>query len=155
LHGGVEETAIYAPPTRRTLKFDSGQIEDVPLPAFVFVGRGSEAYLFALKGDVYPTTVSVLYRPPLTNVYSSGHICKGSNVWPVITSGTIYNVWLEFWDSVFTLHLVTQIDDRNPISFWSDLSGADHFPEDVLSPFQKSGQNFTMGKLVAEGVKRV
>jgi PRTRC genetic system protein B len=49
-----------------------------PVPALVFVVRGSGLRLYALADDRRPTPETPLYRAPFYNLYAAGNVCTGS-----------------------------------------------------------------------------
>ncbi len=77
----------------------------VPLPGLVFAGVHTTYYVWALQEDGFVSSAS-LFRAPLPNVSSDGHICFGSNHAPGVTWQTIDVAWRLFIDSPFNADMV-------------------------------------------------
>lgn len=77
----------------------------VPLPGLVFAGVHSTYYVWALREDRL-VPAATLYRAPLPNVASDGHICFGSNHAPAVSWETLDVAWRLFIDSPFNADMV-------------------------------------------------
>lgn len=134
---GQELLAVYIPPGRRTLiaRLDPDRRRefDLPLPAFIFIGQGSQYRIFAVKQR--PGERERLFRPPLPNVYDDGRICAGNVNFPPCSAKTIHTVAGLFFASEFNHHLAGGKSTEHPESIfdlWSAIGGAENFPIDDL-----------------------
>jgi PRTRC genetic system protein B len=85
----------------------------VPLPPLVFLGYGTEYFLYATtEGDPTPTTP--LCYAPLPNVYPSGRICWGNNHPPACSAATMADAWRLFLSSPFNGDLTGNKSRRFP-----------------------------------------
>ena len=77
----------------------------VPMPAFVFLGYGTDYWIWAVLGKQFDPQ-SQLYHAPLPNVMPSGAICFGdSSLTPCSSQGIVQACSL-FWSSPFSDHVV-------------------------------------------------
>ena len=78
---------IYVPARRWRMRTEE-YVYHVPMPPFVFIGKGSGYRIFAVKqrpvGEEEP-----LYHAPCPNVHPDGGICQGNTPFPVCSSQTI------------------------------------------------------------------
>ena len=99
---GEQWMAIYIPPARHTLQLAGVAPTlvtiNIPLPAFVFAGRGSGYSIWAVKEPVIrPETI--VYQAPLPNVaLDGGHICFGGANAPSVSNLTIMQAFHTFME---------------------------------------------------------
>ncbi len=72
---------------------------DIPLPGFIFIGKGSRYYIWAVKERRFNS---------LPNVSNDGTICFGSNRVPRASSDTLESTWQLFLKSPFNGDSVSQ-----------------------------------------------
>jgi PRTRC genetic system protein B len=77
----------------------------IPLPGLVFAGVHTTYYVWALREETFVSSAP-LFRAPLPNVSSDGHICFGSNHAPAVSWQTIDVAWRLFLDSPFNADMV-------------------------------------------------
>jgi hypothetical protein len=98
----------FFPPARYPLDLDVVEGEatrgEVPLPAMVFAGRDSTYYVWATRERAF-SPGSLLYQAPLSNVYTDGRICYGTNEPPPVAANTIEEAWRLFISSPFNNHI--------------------------------------------------
>ena len=78
---------------------------NVPMPAFVFLGYGTDYWLWAIPCKQFDPQ-SQLYHVPLPNVMASGAICFGDSSPPLCSSQGVVQAWQLFWSSPFSDHAV-------------------------------------------------
>ena len=83
----------------------------VPLPALVFVGFGSDYYVWALDTDDFQPNAT-LHHAPLPNVYPDGRICFGANVAP--SAERIAQAWQLFSAAPFNGDLASGKSKAQP-----------------------------------------
>ena len=99
---GEQWMAIYIPPARHTLHLAGVAPTlvtiNIPLPAFVFAGRGSGYSIWAVKEPVIrPETI--VYQAPLPNVSpDGGRICFGGANAPSVSNLTIMQAFHTFME---------------------------------------------------------
>lgn len=97
----------YDPPTARKIVLDlegqAGEQITIPVPATVFVGRGTSYGIWAVKGAHF-SPLSALYHLPMPNVDESGEICFGSNGVPSVAEGGMEKAHEIFWRAPFNDH---------------------------------------------------
>jgi hypothetical protein len=133
---------IYVPPRRWRMRMEE-RVYDVPMPTFVFVGKGSTYRIFTVKqrpaGEEEP-----LYHAPCPNVHPDGGICAGDTPFPDCSPQTIetaLNLFME--NSLFNGDLSrnkcrSYPDDVRQL--WAALEGKKRFPLLELVSAQKSLQ---------------
>lgn len=125
--GHQERLAIYIEPAVWVVRIPERLA--VPLPGLVWLGRGVEYQLYAVK-DKWPGPETVLFNPPTPNV-SSGGICRGNVRFPVASAATIWAAWGLFIESEFNNHLSNQKSRKYPygvLDAWRELDGAPSYP---------------------------
>lgn len=78
----------------------------VPMPGFIFVGVGRNAYLWACTRKTFSPQMP-LYQAPLPNVSNEGSLCFGTNTHPDASLETIDEIWQIWWDGIFNAHSVS------------------------------------------------
>lgn len=111
----------------------------LPMPPFVFVGRGTAYRIFAVKkrpsGEADP-----LYHIPCANVHTTGGICQGNAPFPDCSPQTIQAALKLFMEgSLFNADLSrgkcrSYPDDVRQL--WAELDGRPRFPLSELIPTQ-------------------
>ena len=101
---GTPWMAVYIPPARYTLNlvgFAPTMLNvHVPLPGFLFAGKGTAYSIWAVKDPVLREN-TLLYKAPLPNVYANGAICWGGNSAPQVGNETIMAAFRLFMHSKF------------------------------------------------------
>lgn len=146
--GDVTTLAIYVPARRWQVQVMDERTYHIPLPPMMFVGRGRNYYVYALRSRPRgPHTP--LWHFPSPNVSDNGSICLGNAPFPTCTTATIYSALHLFLEgSAFNDHLVqgrsaTFPDDVRQL--WELLDGQKRFPSHHLSPL-----NVTLGQLMRQ-----
>jgi len=128
---------IYIPPGRRTLvawlEPEQKTEFDVPLPGFVFTGKGSRYCVFAVKHR--PGNREGLFRAPLPNVFDNGKICPGNVNFPPCSAQTIHKAANMFFASEFNQDLMQGRSaeyQENVFRLWEAIDDQDEFPLDDL-----------------------
>lgn len=107
----------YEPPARRTIHLDvpnaASEPLTVPLPAFVFVGRGNSYWIHAVSGAQFSPRAT-LYRAPLPNVADDGQICFGKNSVPAVADGGMERAFDLFFAAPFNGHHMDNRSRRHP-----------------------------------------
>lgn len=145
--GDSERLAIYCEPRVWSVNVaEAGENDDpkrkrgkrrtlqVPMPGVVWVGKGVNYQLYAVK-DEWPTDSTELFNAPCPNV-SSG-ICRGSVDFPQASAETIWAALRLFFESDFNNHLSngkSKAHQGNILRAWEALAGAETWPiEDLVS----------------------
>lgn len=151
--GGETTVAIHIPAAHHTVHVETPTGEQqwsVPMPDFVFVGRGRQYYVFATKTAPAPDTL--LFHAPCANVSNEGYICAGDTPFPEASTDSIYTAFHMFMSgSVFNTHWSTQrvtgkaAEKANVLLVWQRLATRPHaaFPLRILRPL-----NITAGRLL-------
>ena len=144
--GDVTTLAVYVPARRWQVQWSGGPTYHLPLPPALFLGRGRNYFVYALR-----SRPRGLYTPlwhfPSPNVNEHGVICLGNAPFPNCGTDTIYQALFLFLEgSAFNNHLVkgrnaTFPDDVRQL--WELLDGQKRFPSHHLSPL-----NVTLGDLM-------
>ena len=99
----------FYPPRRYDIvlgNFSSQRISlNVPMPAFVFLGYGTDYWLWAIPCKQFDPQ-SQLCHAPLPNVMASGAICFGDSSPPPCSPQGIGEACQLFWSSPFSDHAV-------------------------------------------------
>lgn len=108
----------------------------IPLPAAVFVGKGTTYHVFAVKQRP-KTPTTHLYHFPAPNVSDSGHICHGSATFPPASIANMPAAWQTFVQSAFSPHSIQgccKSEPQNVIHLWQKLheTQAKRFPKREL-----------------------
>ena len=133
----------FVPPALHALRLSTQdpsqpRMVTVPLPGLVFAGVHTTYYVWALREDTFAPSAS-LFRAPLPNVSSDGHICFGSNHPPGVSWETVDVAWRLFIDSPFNADMV----GGKSVSFAQDVrrqllalaaAKATTYPVDDLRP---------------------
>ncbi|WP_013334880.1 hypothetical protein [Gloeothece verrucosa] len=146
MFNGDQWAVKFIPPQKYTLNF--GLVEgkelslSVPLPAFVFLGKGTTYYLWAVKEKtVLPT--AIVFHAPLPNIYDNGAICFG-NVSVLRASLQVMDeVWSRFLGSVFNQDFSTNKSKKYPDNVIEQLKmvagkTTKKYPNNDLVPMAKS-----------------
>jgi hypothetical protein len=91
----------------------------VPLPGLVWLGIGTQYYVWAVKtAKLEP--YHEIYRAPLPNVYLDGKICWGLVRPPRATARTLFDAWELFIKSTFNNHLASgkSYTERDDVRIW-------------------------------------
>lgn len=144
---GVDSLVWWCKPSPRRVFFMSeklgGQRSAVtPHPGAVFAVKGTDWYVFAVKGNDRPTPEMELFQAPYFNVWAQGKICTGNVAIPKGNVPETITAWENaFFDSQFT-H--PNIHEANKLvayrggsyAFWKSMLNGKHkrFPEKVLVP---------------------
>lgn len=115
---GRVTVALWLPPTRRVITWDSGRRQHrVTLPplGFVFSGAGRQYKIFAARAR--PTSErTMLYHAPLPNIHSDGTVCPGNVKFPIASPATIGEAARLFFESHFNHDLSdNRIEDDAPL----------------------------------------
>ena len=144
--GDVTTLAIYVPARRWQVQVVDERTYHIPLPPMLFVGRGRNYFVYALRSR--PRGLHTpLWHFPSPNVNEHGVICLGNAPFPTCATDTIYSALHLFLEgSAFNNHLVkgrnaTFPDDVRQL--WALLDGQKRFPSHHLSPL-----NATLGHLM-------
>lgn len=135
---GQERLGVFLPAEMRELvAVVGGQRRSywVPMPPLVFVGRGRDYWVHAVKQR--PGENERLFRAPVPNVATNGGICKGDVEFPVASTKTIHDAAQMFLVSQFNDHLREGKSEREPgdvLMLWRDLdrAGVEVYPLDDL-----------------------
>lgn len=107
-----------------------------PMPATVLIGSGPSYYLFAVAEKTI-TPRSKLYIAPVSNVYSNGRICWGSNRRPAAHHSKAAEIWQLFFETPFNKDLangkVEKYADVNDKLRELSAKNAKHYPTDALT----------------------
>jgi PRTRC genetic system protein B len=146
---GVDSVVWWRKPSPRRVFFKAEKIGEkskiTPHPGLVFVTRGSEWYVFAVKGKDRPTPQTELYQAPYFNVWHGGKICTGNVSVPKGNIPDTIRAWESaFFDSTFT-HPNVKAPDKlvayrgGSYSFWKALLNGKRktFPEKALVSFNE------------------
>ena len=99
----------FYPPRRYDIVLTNNSLKsislNVPMPAFVFLGYGTDYWLWAIPCKQFDPQ-SQLYHVPLPNVMASGAICFGDSSPPLCSSQGVVQAWQLFWSSPFSDHAV-------------------------------------------------
>jgi PRTRC genetic system protein B len=68
----------WAPPQQVEIRIGEEEPIHVPIPLTVMMGRGTDYYLWALRGQKFAPGETV-FQAPFPNVYPDGRICWGQN----------------------------------------------------------------------------
>lgn len=142
---GEQWMVLYIPPARYTLQLvgiaPTLVSISVPLPGFVFAGKGGSYSLWAVKEPVIREE-TLVYHAPLPNVYTtSGAICIGGVSVPQTSSATILSTFRLFLEgSLFNGNLVAGCSNKHPNDVRSVLlelarSKQRTYPYEDLVPF--------------------
>jgi PRTRC genetic system protein B len=112
---GLDHIVWWQRPGRRSFFFDCrGKVEDGAAnvgqragegltPGLVFVAKGQDMMVFAVKGESRPEATTPLCHAPLMNVWSNGTVCTGSMPLPASTVAESVAAWESaFWNSNFS-----------------------------------------------------
>lgn len=158
---GTPWMAMYVPPARYTLHlvgFGPTMLDvHVPLPGFLFGGKGTTYSIWAVKDPVLrPDTL--VYSTPLPNVFKAGTICWGSNSAPQVGCETIRTAFRMFMQSKFNGNEAADCSRKEPKDVRNLLaalhkSGERIYPCDDLVPFRRfySGQA-TVAQVLSENI---
>lgn len=129
-------TAVFIPPGVHVLRTPERTYQ-VPLPGMVFAGHDRTYELYALADKARPNEESLLYYPPLPNIFNNGAVCQGDMAFPECTPGNIWNVWEQnIIGSYFTGHMASgrTKSGGNIFDVWANLEKrrARRFPVDEL-----------------------
>lgn len=146
--GDVTTLAIYVPARRWSVQWQDEQTYQLPLPPCVFVGRGRNYYVYALRSRPRgPHTP--LWHFPSPNIAENGAICLGNAPFPACGADTIYQALHLFLEgSAFNNHLVLNRNATFPDDvrqLWELLDGRKRFPSHHLKPL-----NVSLGQLMRE-----
>ena len=101
--------AVLSEPARKYPLWIEGQRSErskpflVPLPSLIFLGRGKDYSVWAIREPVAQPS-SRLFKAPLPNVFANGSICWGANKPPRATPAGIRQAWDLFISSPFNGH---------------------------------------------------
>lgn len=116
----------YEPPSKRTIYLDVPNAASapltVPLPAFIFVGRGNAYWLYAVSGAQFNPR-STLCRAPLPNVADDGQICFGKNRVPAVADGGMERAFDLFFAAPFNDHHMDNRSRQHPDDIRVQLRG--------------------------------
>lgn len=110
----------------------------VPMPGLVFVNRGTEVRIVAVKGALRPKPTDPVFVAPLFNHYESGQVCNGSvRFEPGMSPAEVERL---YWRSWFTSPNHRRVHTLHPDGFfalWRDLLKGrwKRFPESTLPSF--------------------
>lgn len=110
-----EWTVQFYPPAHYHLllaNFEPLEIAS-PMPAFVFLGCGTDYWVWAVTGKQFDPGCQ-LYHAPLPNVMASGAICFGNNSPPLSSNQGIVQAWDLFWSSPFNQDAVGSKSKSHP-----------------------------------------
>jgi PRTRC genetic system protein B len=111
----------------------------IPMPPFVFVGKGSSYRIFAVKKRPL-SEQTCLYHAPCPNVHATGGICQGNTPFPTCSPQTILQALQCFMEgSLFNGDLSRDKCQSYPDDvrqLWEGLNGRKRFPLSELVPMQ-------------------
>lgn len=146
--GDVMTLAVYVPARRWQVQWLGGLTYHLPLPPALFLGRGRNYYVYALRSR--PRGLHTpLWHFPTPNVDEHGNICLGNAPFPLCATDTIYPALHLFLEgSAFNNHLVKNRNATFPDDvrqLWELLDGQKRFPSQHLSPL-----SVTLGDLMRQ-----
>lgn len=132
-----ERVGIYIEPGRHKFMMPK-RTYDLPMPGFVFVGKGKSYQLYAVKPCVWPQANTRLYYAPMTNIMNGGNVCAGTVKVPTCTVGKIWQAWTALKGAYFTPHAIENRSKthKSILEFWDYLETVDEFPYDELLPMK-------------------
>ena len=142
---GTPWMAVYVPPARYTLHlvgFGPTMLDvHVPLPGFLFAGKGVSYYIWAVKEPVLHENTPV-YNAPLPNVYNNGTICWGANSPPQVSGDSIMEAFQMFLQSKFNGNAAAECSRKEPKDVRNLLaalhrSGERIYPYEDLVPLSR------------------
>lgn len=144
----------FYPPKRYQLIIAEFELHAIaiPLPAFVFLGCGSNYWVWAVTGKQFDPNCQ-LYHAPLPNVMASGAICFGNNSHIASSNQGIVQAWDLFWSSPFNQDAVgskSKSDPENVLSFLCSLHNrkSKRYPTDDLVPFSHQSVSKVIDQIV-------
>jgi hypothetical protein len=142
---GVPWMAVYVPPARYTLHlvgFGPTMLDiHVPLPGFLFAGKGKAYSIWAVK-DPFLRENTPVFQAPLPNVYNNGNICWGANDAPQVSGETIMQAFRLFMQSKFNGNAAAECSRKEPQDVRNLLAALHHsgeriYPCDDLVPLRR------------------
>ena len=102
----------FVPPGPYKLLFSGGASLDINLPALIFMGAGTEYYVWASAEQTFKPEAAV-YHAPVPNIYESGRICMGANQAPPVCGSNLDEGWSLFLRSSYNSAHCTNRSRRN------------------------------------------
>lgn len=102
----------FVPPGPYKLLFSGGASLDINLPALIFMGAGTEYYVWASAEQTFKPDAAV-YHAPVPNIYDSGRICMGANQPPPVSGSNLDEGWSLFLRSSYNSAHCTNRSKRN------------------------------------------
>lgn len=135
---GEPHLGIYIEPKRHTFRTPDREYK-LPMPGFVFVGKGQSYSLYAVEAVDWPGPRTRLYWPPMTNIQGGGSMCIGTVKVPSCAPDTIWDAWAALMGAYFTPHAIEHRSKshKSVITFWEHLETVDAFPYDELVTMNK------------------
>lgn len=88
--GDALTLALFVPARRWHMQLADGRNYHLPMPPFIFAGRGTTYYAYAVKAKARPRQPPIpLWRMPCPNVHGNGQICPGNTPFPECSAATI------------------------------------------------------------------
>lgn len=125
-----------------------------PLPGLLLIGIATKWFLWAYQEEKLSPN-SLLYYPPLPNIFDGGSICWGPNTPPSATPANILKAWNLFLSSPFNDHLAGKrsVSYPNDVRVQMAALAADdvkRFPaKDLAQPISKRSAEKWMDDLVS------
>lgn len=110
----------------------------VPMPGLVFVNRGSEVRIVAVKGVLRPKPADPVFVAPLFNHYESAQVCNGSVRFEHgMTSAEVERLYWRSWFTSPNQRRVHTLHRDGFYALWRDLLKGrwKRFPESTLASF--------------------
>ncbi|MGP0171046.1 PRTRC system protein B [Pseudomonas sp. NCHU5208] len=152
----------YTPPQRIDVMVkEDGPLRsfNAPIPGLLYIATGGKLRCYAYKGKNRPDADTLLYRPPLGNVYGDGSFCTGNAKTPGDHSVSSIEGWENFVLRCTNTHLggvsvINGVSDYKAFcSFYQTLSekGAKSFPSGKLVAVYARGGHQTLEQAVMAG----
>lgn len=143
---GEERVGIFIEAKRYTFRTPSREYK-LPMPGFVFVGKGTAYHLYAVEAGDWPGQQTRLHWPPMTNIMPGANICTGTVKVPTCAPATIWEAWAQLMGAYFTPHAIGGRSKpyKSVVDFWEHLQTVETFPYEELVPMDTPR---TVGELI-------
>jgi hypothetical protein len=135
--GDAVTLALFVPARRWHMQLADSRTYHLPMPPFIFTGRGRTYYAYAVKARPHQPPIP-LWRMPCPNIHGNGQICPGNTTFPECSAATIEAaLQLVMEGSQFNADLVAQKCRTYPDDvrrLWHELDGRPRFPLRQLLP---------------------
>lgn len=135
--------AWWRPPGSARVLIDSRELgrhpgATVPMPGLVFVNRGADVWIVAVKGAQRPRPTDPVFVAPLFNHYESAQVCNGSvRFEPGMSPAEVERLYWRSWFTGPNQRRVHTLHRDGFHALWRDLLKRRwrRFPESTLPPF--------------------